>query len=211
MNSQMQPISTKQTKAMTQTIPSSVAGKRSFLDNELQALEQLHPDGLSLAQVLGIFSERGLHLSEATFRKYVQLGLLGRSKRVGRKGKHQGSMGLYPATTIRRIHTIRQMMAASYTIEDIQRSFLRFTNELENLELGLSNLFDGFERELLAGHFEKETRKDLLKELSSIQKTTRTMFRKIEQLERQIISPLERAANERAFASGTSMGAEDLL
>ena len=41
---------------------------------------------------------RGEPLSEATFRKYVQLGLLPRSVRVGRKGKHRGSQGLYPAS-----------------------------------------------------------------------------------------------------------------
>ncbi len=182
-----------------------------FHDNELEQIEQMNTDGLSLAQVLELFADRGFHLSEATFRKYVQLGLLGRSRRIGRKGKHQGSMGLYPSTTIRRINTIRQMMAASYTIEDIQRSFLRFANELETLEQGFSSLFEGFEQELQAGAFEKEHRKELLKELSSLQKSSQLMFRKIEQLERQIISPLKRAARERAFASGTSIGAEDLL
>ena len=35
-----------------------------------------------------------MKFSEATLRKYVQLGLLPRSVRVGRKGKHQGSQGI---------------------------------------------------------------------------------------------------------------------
>ena len=70
----------------------------------------------------------------------MQLGLLGRSRRVGRKGKHQGSLGVYPATTVRRINVIKQMMAANYTIEDIQRLFLRFTDEIEALQRGLSQL-----------------------------------------------------------------------
>ena len=90
---------------------------------ELVEFERLHPDGLSSAQVVDAFRQRGLKLSEATFRKYVQLGLLPRSRRVGRKGKHQGSMGLYPATVIRRLNDIRRMMAESYTIEEIQRTF----------------------------------------------------------------------------------------
>ena len=46
---------------------------------------------------------KGVRLSEATFRKYVQAGLLPRSKRVGRKGKHRGSQGLYPVEAVRRI------------------------------------------------------------------------------------------------------------
>ena len=48
------------------------------------------------AQIVEAFTDAGVRLSEATFRKWVQLGLLPRSRRVGRKGKHQGSLGLYP-------------------------------------------------------------------------------------------------------------------
>src|SRR5690349_13075110 len=89
-------------------------------ERELDAIERAHPDGFSSAQVVEWFHARGVKLSEATFRKYVQLGLVARSRRVGRKGKHQGSMGLYPVTTIRRVHAIKRMMAESYTIEEIQ-------------------------------------------------------------------------------------------
>ncbi|HEX8954310.1 MAG TPA: hypothetical protein VF945_20795, partial [Polyangia bacterium] len=96
---------------------------------------------MSSAQVVEVFRARGVKLSEATFRKYVQLGLLPRSRRVGRKGKHQGSMGLYPSTVVRRVNAIKQMMAESYTIEEIQRSFLRFKDEIEAVERGLKQLF----------------------------------------------------------------------
>ena len=115
---------------------------------ELDAIERAHPEGMSSAQVVEVFRARGVKLSEATFRKYVQLGLLPRSRRVGRKGKHQGSMGLYPSTVVRRVNAIKQMMAESYTIEEIQRSFLRFKDEIEAVERGLKELFVGFEREL---------------------------------------------------------------
>lgn len=182
-----------------------------FPDAELENIEQSYSEGLTLAQVIDLFANRGLHLSEATFRKYVQLGLLGRSKRVGRKGKHQGSLGLYPATTIRRINAIRQMMAANYTIEDIQRSFLRFKNEIEHLEQNLLGLIDGFETQIEEGDFENPYRKTLMKDLLSLKKKTNELFVSIWQLERQIVSPLEREARERAFTSGTAMGAEDLL
>src|SRR6478609_9010757 len=116
-------------------------------ESELAEIERRNPDGLSAAQIVETFRVRGLKLSEATFRKYVQQGLLPRSRRVGKKGKHQGSMGLYPATTVRRVNEIKRMMAESYTIEEIQRAFLRFTGEIEAVERGIADLFTGFQRE----------------------------------------------------------------
>jgi hypothetical protein len=180
-------------------------------DRDLGVVERDHSDGLTSAQVVEIFRARGVKLSEATFRKYVQLGLLPRSRRVGRKGKHQGSMGLYPATVVRRINAIKRMMAESYTIEEIQRSFLRFKDEIEAVERGLKELFVGFERELRAPEFDPGRKKQLGKELADAQRVADDLVGRIEGLERQIVSPLERAARARAFSSGASGGAGDLL
>lgn len=180
-----------------------------LLEDELVELEQQHPDGMTLAQVLSSFGDRGIHLSEATFRKYVQLGLLGRSRRVGRKGKHQGSLGMYPATTVRRLNTIRQMLAAHYTIEDIQRSFLRFADEIDSLQRGLGSLLDGLSRELEGGQFASERRRAMSKELLAIRKLGTDVVQRIEALERELVSPLERAARQRNF--GTSGGSDELL
>jgi hypothetical protein len=180
-------------------------------DEDLSAIEKANPEGLSSAQVVEVFRARGVKLSEATFRKYVQLGLLPRSRRVGRKGKHQGSMGLYPATTVRRINAVKQMMAESYTIEEIQRSFLRFKDEIEALERGLADLFNGFQRELRAPEFDPQRRKSLGREIDDARKIADDLVGRIETLEREIISPLERAARARAFSSGASGGAGDLL
>ena len=88
---------------------------------------------MSVQQIVDAFTAEGERLTEATFRKYVQLGLVPRSRRVGRKGKHQGSLGLYPATAVRRINAIKRLMAENYTIEDIQQQFLRFRDEIEAL------------------------------------------------------------------------------
>jgi hypothetical protein len=84
--------------------PGSGAASGLLADRDLDAIERAHPEGMSSAQVVEVFRARGLKLSEATFRKYVQLGLLPRSRRVGRKGKHQGSMGLYPSVVVRRVN-----------------------------------------------------------------------------------------------------------
>jgi hypothetical protein len=178
---------------------------------ELDAIERAHPEGMSSAQVVEVFRARGVKLSEATFRKYVQLGLLPRSRRVGRKGKHQGSMGLYPSTVVRRVNAIKRMMAESYTIEEIQRSFLRFKDEIEAVERGLKELFVGFERELRAPEFDPGRKKQLGKELADARRVADDLVGRIDGLERQIVSPLERAARARAFSSGASGGAGDLL
>jgi hypothetical protein len=188
------------------------AHERGLLtEQELHAIERANPDGLTAAKIVDAFQSRGLKLSEATFRKYVQLGLVPRSRRVGRKGKHQGSMGLYPATAVRRVNAIKRMMAESYTIEEIQRSFLRFKDEIEAVNRGLKTLFAGFEREIRSPQFEVERRKSLSREIVETKKLAGELVVRIESLERQIVSPLERAARARAFSSGASGGAGDLL
>ena len=67
----------------------------------------------------------------------MQLGLLPRSVRVGQKGKHQGSRGLYPANVVRRVNLVKGMMAENLTIEEIQRSFVRFKDEIDGIETSL--------------------------------------------------------------------------
>jgi hypothetical protein len=180
-------------------------------DAALAEIEASHQQGLTSAQVVELFRSRGLKLSEATFRKYVQLGLLPRSRRVGRKGKHQGSLGMYPASTVRRINEIKRMMGESYTIEEIQRSFLRFRDEIEAIERGLGHVFSAFEQELAAAALEGARRQKLAKEIGDAQRVGRDLLGRLELLERQITSPLERAARARVFSSGASGGAGDLL
>jgi DNA-binding transcriptional MerR regulator len=180
-------------------------------ERDLVDLEKAYPEGMTAAQVVELFKARGIKLSEATFRKYVQLGLLPRSRRVGRKGKHRGSMGLYPATVVRRVNDIRQLMAGGYTIEDIQRSFLRFKDDLESLERGLTQVFSGFERELKGAELDGARRRALNAELTETRRLADDLLARLEHLERQIVSPLERAARARAFSSGASGGAGDLL
>jgi DNA-binding transcriptional MerR regulator len=110
-------------------------------ETTLSQIEREHAAGMSSVDILDLFAKHGVALSEATLRKYVQLGLLPRSVRVGRKGKHQGSQGLYPVSVVRQVLRIKQMMAESYTIEQIQREFLFIRSEVEQLEQTLSRIF----------------------------------------------------------------------
>ncbi|HEY0468067.1 MAG TPA: hypothetical protein VGC79_27900 [Polyangiaceae bacterium] len=114
-------------------------------DPTLSQLERKYAAGLSSVEILDVFASHDVSLSEATLRKYVQLGLLPRSVRVGRKCKHQGSQGVYPVSVIRQILRIKQMMAESYTIDQIQREFLFIRNDVEQLEQMLSRIFKKLE------------------------------------------------------------------
>ncbi|MFZ5891545.1 MAG: hypothetical protein ACOY0T_10880 [Myxococcota bacterium] len=110
-------------------------------DTALSQFERSHSEGLTSAEILDVFARHSIPLSEATLRKYVQLGLLPRSVRIGKKGKHQGSQGLYPVGVVRQILTIKQMMAESYTIEQIQKEFLFIRSDVEQLEQLLEGIF----------------------------------------------------------------------
>ncbi len=107
----------------------------------LQRIEEESRSGLTSAQILELFAAHGVFLSEATLRKYVQLGLVPRSVRVGQKGKHRGSRGLYPARVVRRIVLIKNMMARSYTIAEIQKEILFLSSDIEQVEASLAEVF----------------------------------------------------------------------
>jgi DNA-binding transcriptional MerR regulator len=129
---------------------SSAAGPsgQPFSEPELTELEARYPDGLSTQDVVELFSARGERLSEATFRKYVQLGLLPRSVRVGRKGKHRGSQGRYPASVIRQIDAVRALMARGYTIQDIQRELLSLRTDIDAVGRQLTQVLSNMEHAL---------------------------------------------------------------
>lgn len=111
-------------------------------DAALSQIERNHARGLTSAEILDVFARHNIALSEATLRKYVQLGLLPRSVRIGKKGKHQGSQGVYPVGVVRQIVLIKQMMAESYTIEQIQKEFLFIRSDVEQLEQLLEGIFE---------------------------------------------------------------------
>jgi len=119
-------------------------------ETEIERVERERAAGISSAEVVRLFESRGARLSAATFRKYVQAGLLPRSRRVGRKGKHTGSTGLYPVSVVRRVAVIKRMMAAGYTIEDIRGSFVTVRNRLEDVEKGLAELVEELGRKARA-------------------------------------------------------------
>ncbi len=135
---------------------------------EIELIEREHPQGLTARKLVGFFTDRGVRLSEATFRKYVQAGLLPRSRRVGRKGRHQGSQGLYPASAVRRLNLIKHMMAQGQTLEDIKASFVGITNHLDVANQELVQLFDGYERELVKKALGETQKKEMTSRLRAL-------------------------------------------
>ncbi len=117
-----------------------------WTENELSEVEQLHPDGMTVQEIVDTCSRRGVRLTEATFRKYVQLGLLPRSVRVARKGKRRGSLGLYPVSAIRQLQHIRRLMDQGCTMDEIQRDFLFVRGDIDALERRLERVYQAFDR-----------------------------------------------------------------
>lgn len=111
-----------------------------FSDDELDAIEREYPQGLSSETILGLLHSKGIKLTEATLRKWVQLGLLPRSRRVGLKGGQPGSLGLYPAGVVRRIQRLRTMMR-ELTIDEIKHRLPFVRGDVEELERTLDRIF----------------------------------------------------------------------
>lgn len=164
--------------------------ERLFTERDLRELERDYAEGLSSRQILDLFNARGIKFSEATFRKYIQLGLLPRSKRVGRKGKFRGSQGIYPAGTIRRIVAIKRMMSSHYTIEDIQRSFGQFKETVDSVENQLNTLFDDIEEKLHGPRIGMVKRKQLARELLEARRAASELMRRLTALEQQVGGPV---------------------
>lgn len=153
----------------------------------LARLEREHPEGLTSQQILAILEAAGVSFSEASLRKYVQLGLLPRSVRVGRKGKHQGSQGFYPASVVRQIVRIRAMMAQNYTIEQIQKEFLFVRGEIEELERLLSKVFSTLEGSVAEAPSEP-VKRALLAELSGARAAARELTERLVSIEGRLVA-----------------------
>ncbi|MEZ4404584.1 MAG: MerR family transcriptional regulator [Kofleriaceae bacterium] len=154
-----------------------------------------------------MFVGRGIRFSEATFRKYVQQGLLPRSRRIGRKGKNKGSLGLYPAKTVRRIDQIKRLMADGYTIEQILSQFLQFTDLVENVAEAVSSLLDRLDEELAAPALEAGARRGLAKDMAEARRLSDELTERLTALSQRALAPHAAELRKR----GAADDAEDLL
>jgi DNA-binding transcriptional MerR regulator len=145
---------------------------------DLARIERERAGGVTSREVVRLFERRGGRLSAATFRKYVQAGLLPRSRRVGRKGKHTGSTGLYPVSVVRRIDLIKRMMAEGLTLEDIRESFVAVKHRLEDFEGGWAALVAELSRRARL----HPRRREAERELARAEREMRSALRRIERV-----------------------------
>lgn len=160
--------------------------KGLFSDAELDAIEERNPEGFSSGEVIDVFSRQGVKFSEATLRKYIQLGLLPRSRRVGRKGKHKGSKGIYPAGIVRQINEIKMMMSLDYTIEDIRRHFAFVGGEVEELRALLSKIFSRLDQSVSDNGIGSYAKASLNAEIAEARESSDILVNKLEGMARRI-------------------------
>ncbi|MGK3993984.1 MerR family transcriptional regulator [Sorangium sp. So ce1024] len=156
-------------------------------EDVLERLEREHAQGITSSDILELFAAHGIKFSEATLRKYVQLGLLPRSVRVGRKGKHQGSQGMYPATVVRQIQRIKEMMAQDYTIEEIQREFLFVRGDIEELERTMAKVFNAL-REAAKEKRSETSGRAIAQDLASAETLARELVSKLSMIEERLMA-----------------------
>lgn len=124
--------------------------------------------------------EYGEPLSEATLRKYVQLGLLPRSRRVGQKGKHRGSRGIYPVEVIRRIDEIRRAMGQGETLETLARAAQAVRAKLSGVRVAMDEVLDAAETDLAGRDLPRNVRSELRATLRQLRKDGKGWLKSME-------------------------------
>lgn len=147
---------------------------------DISEIERANHEGLSSKQILEILQAHGEHMTEATLRKYVQLGLLPRSRRVGQKGKHRGSRGIYPVEVIRRIEEIRRAMDGGDTLEALAKATPAVRACLAAVRVSMTEVMDAAEVDLESQTLEKSEKNGLKNELQSRMKESRSWMRAME-------------------------------
>jgi DNA-binding transcriptional MerR regulator len=153
---------------------------------QIREIEAENADGLTSQELVRVFADRRVRFSEANLRRYVQLGLVPRSRRIGQKGKHQGSRGLYPVRSVRRINLIKKLMAERYTLEEIQSKFLAFQDDIEILDEASDKLIERFEERIVeqpAG----PRRERLFAELEAVKRAAGELLEAVSRLEKMLI------------------------
>jgi len=172
-------------------------------EKTLREVEKQYSAGISSADMLALLEQHDVRFSEATLRKWVQLGLLPRSVRVGTKGKHQGSKGLYPARVIRQILLIKDMMAQDLTIEEIQRQFLFVRGDIEALQSTLDRIFEVLGRVTQERARAAMSSRAITADVNRARALADDLLGRIEELERRLSLGMDdTAADRREAAAG---------
>ena len=147
---------------------------------EIKKIEKRHLEGIGSAEVVAIFRDKGQRFSEATLRKYVQLGLLPKSRRVGARGRHRGSSGRYPVTIVRQINDIKRALDVGATLDEIRFGQVGLAGEVETLQRAMDRVIGCF-REAITRQEDSRRgsvlKKDLEKHRTVLERETRALER----------------------------------
>ena len=160
---------------------------RGLLDEqEIAEIEARHPEGMSSAQIVDVFARRGVKFSEASFRKYVQLGLLPRSRRVGSKGKHKGSRGVYPVGTVRQINEIKRLMAGDLTIDEIREQYAFVGGDIEELRRLLEGVLAQLEKSVAGDRLSDFGAADVRRRIEEARRASEEALARLEDAARRV-------------------------
>jgi len=147
--------------------------------SEIKKITKQNPNGVRSSLIVQTFQHKGMRFSEATLRKYVQLDLLPKSERVGQRGRHRGSAGLYPVVVLELINEIKKQLDTGATLEEIRFSRVGLYGDLIKLKNTSNEVLKRFsdviyhtakpEREQLNRVFQRQ-RKNLAKEVAALNK-----------------------------------------
>jgi DNA-binding transcriptional MerR regulator len=160
----------------------------ALTEAQIREIEAANAEGITSQELVRVFAEQQINFSEANLRRYVQLGLVPRSRRIGQKGKHQGSHGVYPVRAVRRINLIKKLMAERYTLEEIQARFLTFKDDIETLDEATGKLLDSFEARI-EGQAAGPRRERLFDELVAVKQAATNLLEAVQRLEKLLIPP----------------------
>jgi DNA-binding transcriptional MerR regulator len=172
-------------------------------EKTLREVEKQYSAGISSVDMLALLEQHDVRFSEATLRKWVQLGLLPRSVRVGTKGKHQGSKGLYPVRVIRQILRIKDMMEQGLTIEEIQRQFLFVRGDIEALQITLDKIFEVLGRVTQERARASVSTRAITTDVNRARALADELLGRIEELERRLSLGMEEDAADRREAAAS--------
>ena len=117
---------------------------------EIRRIERKFPAGVGSVAAVEVFKQKGERFSEATLRKYVQLGLLPKSRRVGTRGRHRGSSGLYPTMIIPLINEIKRSLEAGSTLVEIRVGRVGLVGEVNTLQQASHQALERFQEAISA-------------------------------------------------------------
>jgi hypothetical protein len=112
---------------------------------------------------------------------------------------------VYPAKTVRRINSVKQWMADGFTIEQIQGQFLLYTDLVEGIAEGLTELGERLGADLEAPQHAAQ-RKQLSRELDELRDDSDRLVARAHELARRVATP-----TTTGMSSGAAGSAEELL